>query len=75
MNGCALLQLIEDLDEFKLLVPQAGLRLNIKAVVRKVYTLLILWYPYIFKSVMIGSLGPWPSLPPRSTCMLKFINI
>ena len=36
VDTCALLQLIGDLDEFKLLVPQAGVRLKIKAIVKKV---------------------------------------
>lgn len=36
MDDAALIHLTEDIEEFKSLVPQAGLRLKIKTVVRKV---------------------------------------
>ena len=36
VDGSALLQLTEELDEFKELVPQAGHRLKIKGLVKKV---------------------------------------
>ena len=36
VDGPMLLELVNDIDEFKLLVKQAGIRLKIKAFVRKV---------------------------------------
>ena len=36
IDGFALLQLVGDLEEFKQLVPQAGIRLKIKSIIRKV---------------------------------------
>lgn len=37
MDGIALQHLVGDLEELRLLIPQAGMRLKLKAAVRKVY--------------------------------------